>query len=209
MVDQDLQDQGFPAGDGATLTPHDRARRQLRARRLVGAGRELDRTERAAAASTKSLATESIRLSAAAARLELAAPRVGAEIAPAGKVAAPAVGGEGALKPLGEILAIIAPHHLVANAVGELLDARLQRGAAFRGSKIATFELARPDHVGERTCRCDHFLDGATAAGAREIVGVLPFRQQRKAQAFSRCEERQSKVRCTIGRLLTCLVAVE
>src|SRR6266702_5680122 len=149
VVNQDLQDQGLAAGDGAALALHDRARRQLGAGRLIGAGRQHDRTGRAAASlATTSLAAESIR-AAPAPRLEWAAGLSGTEIAPAGKVAAPALGGKGALKALGEILAIIAPYHLVADAVGELLDARLQRGTALGGGKIAAFELARPDHVGE------------------------------------------------------------
>src|SRR3954463_10220400 len=67
VVDQDLQDQGLPAGDRAALAAHDRACRELRAGRLVGPGGQLDRTGRAAAASTKSLArslaAESIRAS--------------------------------------------------------------------------------------------------------------------------------------------------
>src|SRR5258708_18045887 len=64
MVDQDLQDQGLAARDSAALSLHDRTCRQLGAGRLIGARRELDRTGRPATASTKSLATESIRLSA-------------------------------------------------------------------------------------------------------------------------------------------------
>src|SRR5437879_1187092 len=124
VIDQDLQDQGLPAGDGAALTAHDRACRQLGARRLIGPGGQLDGTGRAAAASTKSLATlaaESIRASPTAG-LELAAGGAGAEIATAAKTAASALGGKGALEPLGKILPIIAPHHLVADAVGKLLD---------------------------------------------------------------------------------------
>src|SRR3954468_18173453 len=129
VVDQDLQDQGLPAGDGAALAAHDRACRQLRARRLVRSGGQLDRTGRAAAA-TKSLTAESIRASPTAG-LELAAAGPRAEIATAtAKAAAPAFGGKGALKPLGKILPVIAPHHLVADAVGKLLDARLERSTA-------------------------------------------------------------------------------
>src|SRR5205807_8323081 len=131
MVDQDLQGQGFPAGDGAALSPHDRARRQLGARGLIGAGGERGGARRAAAPLTaESLAAESIRLPGAA-RLELTAGGAGAEIAPAGKAAASALRRKGALEPLGEILAIIASDHLVADAVRQLLDPRLQRGAAF------------------------------------------------------------------------------
>src|SRR5206468_5930779 len=111
----------------------------------------------------------------------------GAEIAPAGKAAASALRRKGALEPLGEILAIIASDHLVADAVRQLLDPRLQRGAAFGGSEIAAFELARPDHVGERSRGCNNFLDRTTTARAHEIVGVLPFGQQCEAQALSRC----------------------
>src|SRR3954453_778731 len=130
VVDQDLQDQGFAPGDGAALAPHDRAPRELGARRLVGAGRQGGRTGRATASLVaKALATESIRLSPAP-RLKLAAGLTGTEIATAGKAAASAFRGKGALKPLGEILAIIAPHHLVADAVGKLLDACLERSAA-------------------------------------------------------------------------------
>src|SRR3954469_10599841 len=167
VVDQDLQDQGLAAGDGAALAAHDRACRELRACRLVGPGGQLDRTGRAAAAAkslAESLAAESIRASPTAG-LELTAGRAGAEIATAAKAAAPAFGGKGALKPLGKILPIIAPHHLVADAVGELLDARLQRGAALGRGEIAAFELARPDHLGERTRRRDHLLDCAATAG--------------------------------------------
>src|SRR3954447_10169921 len=95
VVDQDLQDQGLPAGDGAALAAHDRACRQLRARRLVGSGGQLDRTGRAAAA-TKSLTAESIRASPTAG-LELAAARPTGGIATAAaKAAAPAFGGKGA-----------------------------------------------------------------------------------------------------------------
>src|SRR4051794_9106585 len=115
VVDQDLQDQGLAAGDGAALAAHDRACRELRARGLVGPGGQLDRTGRAAAATkslAKSLAAESIRASPTAG-LELATG-AGAEIATAAtKAAASAFGGKGALEPLGEILPVIAPHHLV------------------------------------------------------------------------------------------------
>src|ERR1700722_10397414 len=40
MVDETLQDQRLPAGHGATLAPHDRACRELRTGRLVGAARQ-------------------------------------------------------------------------------------------------------------------------------------------------------------------------
>src|SRR3954471_5002927 len=94
VVDQDLQDQGLPAGDGAALAAHDRACRELRARRLVGPGGQLDRTGLAAGTSTKSLTAESIRASPTAGRKLTAG--AGAEIAPAAaKAAAPAFGGKG------------------------------------------------------------------------------------------------------------------
>src|SRR3982750_3366378 len=97
VVDQDLQDQGLPAGDGAALAAHDRACRELRARRLVGSGGQLDGAGGAAAAS-KYLIAESIRASPTAG-LELTAARAGAEIATAAaEAAACAFGGKGALK---------------------------------------------------------------------------------------------------------------
>ena len=54
-----------------------------------------------------------------------------------------------------------------------------------------------------------HFLDRAAPAGAREIVGVLPFRQQRKAKTLSGLEMRQRQVGGAPRRLLAGLVAVE
>src|SRR5206468_357850 len=56
-------------------------------------------------------------------------------------------GRKGALQPLGKILSIVATHHVVANAVAQLTDTRLQRGAALGSSKTAAFDLPRPDHV--------------------------------------------------------------
>src|SRR5271156_4673867 len=44
MVDETLQDQRLPAGQSAALTAHDRARRQLRTGRLIGAARQGTRT---------------------------------------------------------------------------------------------------------------------------------------------------------------------
>ena len=73
----------------------------------------------------------------------------------------------------------------------------------------AALDLARPDHVGEAARRRDHFLDRAAAAGAREIVGVLPFRQQREAQALAGLEMRQRQIGGAPRRLLSGLVAVE
>src|SRR6516225_9380976 len=101
VVDQNLQDQGFPAGDGAALAPHDRARSELRARRLVGAGGERG-GDRAAA--TAAGAGESIR---GPARLKAAAG-LRSEIAAACKAAAPAFGSKGALQARREVLAIVA-----------------------------------------------------------------------------------------------------
>ena len=40
----------------------------------------------------------------------------------------------------------------------------------------------------------DHILDRGAAAGAREIVGVLAFGQQREAQAFAGLEQRQRQI---------------
>ena len=113
------------------------------------------------------------------------------------------------LQALGQILAIIAPHHLVADAVGELADPRFQRRAPLRRGVRAALDLARPDHVGKPARGRDHFLDRAAAAGAREIVGVLAFRQQREAKAFSRLEMRQREVGGAPRRLLAGAVAVE
>src|ERR1700733_3799278 len=44
MVDEALQDQRLPAGQGAALAAHDRARRKLRTGRLIGAARQGTRT---------------------------------------------------------------------------------------------------------------------------------------------------------------------
>src|SRR5262249_53116071 len=154
------------------------------------------------------LAGESIR-TAPAAGLEGAAG-LRAEIAATGEAAAAApFRHEGALEALGEILAVVTAHDLVADAVAELVDARLQSSAALGRDNAAAFELARPDHVRKRPRRRDDFLDRAAAARAHEIVGVLPLRQKRKAQALSGREERQGKVRSTISGLLAGLVAVE
>ena len=57
--------------------------------------------------------------------------------------------------------------------------------------------------------RRNHFLDRGAAAGAREIVGVLPFGQQRKAQALSGLEMRQRQIGRATRRLLAGAVAVE
>src|SRR3954453_9061810 len=81
VVDQNLQDQGLPAGDGAALAAHDRACCDLRTRRLVGPGGQLDRP-RGAAAAPKSLTAESIRAPPTAG-LERPTGRAGAEIATA------------------------------------------------------------------------------------------------------------------------------
>src|ERR1700710_2111815 len=39
---------------------------------------------------------------------------------------------KGPLQPLRQILAVIAPHHFIADAIGQLVDARLQRRAPLR-----------------------------------------------------------------------------
>ena len=55
----------------------------------------------------------------------------------------------------------------------------------------------------------NHLLDRAAAAGAREIVGVLSLRQQRKAQTLSGLQMRQRQIGGAPRRLLAGLVAVE
>ncbi len=76
-------------------------------------------------------------------------------------------------------------------------------------AKLPPSSLARPDHVGERTGSSNHLLDRAAPAGPREIVGVLPLRQQRETKTLAGCEERQGKIGCAIRRLLAGTVAVE
>src|SRR5438094_422405 len=66
VVDQALQDQGLAARDGAALAAHDRARRQLGARGLIGAGGQRGGSGLAATSlAAKSLTAESIRASPA------------------------------------------------------------------------------------------------------------------------------------------------
>src|ERR1700722_2266028 len=93
---------------------------------------------------------------------------------------------EGPLQALGKILAVIAPHHLVADAASDFTDALFERRAPFRRGKAAAFDFARPDHFGKAPRSPDDFLDRSTPTGAREIVGVLPLGQQREAKTFSR-----------------------
>jgi len=52
-------------------------------------------------------------------------------------------------------------------------------------SKLPPSISREPDHVGERACGGEHIFDRAAAAAAREVIRVLPFRQQRKAQTLS------------------------
>src|SRR5258708_7439036 len=68
---------------------------------------------------------------------------------------------------------------------------------------------AAPDPAGEAPPRRDPFPDRAAPAGAREIVGVLSFRQQRKPQALAGQQMRQRHVGSAPRRLLSGLVAVE
>ena len=131
------------------------------------------------------------------------------EIAAIAKAAPPAFGRKGAPQPLGKVVAIIASHHLVTDAVGELLDARFQRSAALGRGEVAALELARPEHLGERTRRSHDFLERTAAAGADEIVGVLPFGQQREAQALAGREERQREIGGAECGLLSGAVTIE
>jgi len=96
-----------------------------------------------------------------------------------------------AREALDKVLAIIAAHHLVADGVGDLANPRLQRRAALGRCKNSAFDLARPDHLAERTRGRNHLLDRGPAARAREIVGVLALGQERKAQALSGFQQRQ------------------
>src|ERR1035437_7752644 len=114
-----------------------------------------------------------------------------AAIIAAAVAATPALRRERTLQPLGQVLAVIAPHHFVADAIGQLTDPRLQRGAPLRRREGAALDFARPDNIGEPARSPDHFLDGAAPARAREIVGVLTFRQQRETQTLAGLEMRQ------------------
>ncbi len=88
----------------------------------------------------------------------------------------------------------------------------MRASSAARRSGVAKLppSISRDQIMSASAARgCDHFLDRAAAAGAREIVGVLPFGQQRKAQALAGQEMRQREVGGAIGRLLPGAVAVE
>ena len=84
-------------------------------------------------------------------------------------------------QPLGEILAIIAPHHFVADAVSEFADPRFQRRAALRRGKGAAFDLARPDDIGEPR--------------AAEITSSIAARPPERARSSGSCPSGSSAKR--------------
>ena len=86
-----------------------------------------------------------------------------------------------------------------------LVSSLIRASSAARRSGVAKCRLRSR---ATRSCRrapraaADHLLDRAAPAGAREIVGVLAFRQQREAQALAGLEQRQREFGGAIGRLL-------
>ncbi len=118
-------------------------------------------------------------------------------------------GRKGVAQPFVEILPIIAPHHLVADAVCEFVDPCFQCGAAFRRAETSAFDLARPDHFAEWLGRADHLLDRGASAGARKVVGILPFGQQGETQTFGGLEMRQRQIGGAKRRTLASAIAVE
>src|SRR5205085_3003590 len=181
----------------------DRARRQLRAGRLIRTavdGLAGSRGLRPAASLESACRSRRKRAARPKAATRFATRRAGAEVAPA-VGAARGFRREGPLQPLAEILAIVAPHHFVSDAVGELADPRLQRRAPFRGGEGAALDFARPDHVGEAARRRYHLLDRDPPAAAREIVRVLLLRQQREAKTLAGIEMGQRQIGGAPSRL--------
>src|ERR1700742_3359703 len=75
---------------------------------------------------------------------------------------------------VGETLPIVFADGLVGDAVGDLVDARLQRRASLRRVVGMSLGLARPQHGGERSRRLDHIGHRLAAGRAQQVVGVLP-----------------------------------
>src|SRR5262245_17221899 len=93
-------------------------------------------------------------------------------------------------QPLAEIAPIIFAHGLVADAGGDLADARFKRGAALGRREAAGFGLTCPQHVGERPRRREHRLDSLAPARAPEDMWVLPLGETRKSAAVDGASER-------------------
>src|SRR6476646_3449592 len=124
VIDQGLQDQRLAPGDRAALAAHDRAQGELGAGGLIWpavdglAGEGVGRT---AIGTRESTGARGERPARGKPTTGLAGKMTAAKIAPA-VAATAALRREGLLQPLGEILAIIAPHHLVADAVAEFAN---------------------------------------------------------------------------------------
>src|SRR5262249_47176041 len=104
-------------------------------------------------------------------------------------------------QPLAEIAPIIFAHGLVADAGGDLADARFERGAPLGGCEAAGLRLARPQHVRKRApppAHPPHRLPPAPGPAPAGVAGP----EGSAASIASRPPERQrSSGSCPSGRL--------
>jgi hypothetical protein len=85
----------------------------------------------------------------------------------------------------------------------------VEPGAPLRRIEAAGLGLALPQHVGERARGADHLADRLAAAGAHQIVRVLPLGQQREFDGLAGLDVRQRKVDRPVGGAPAGAIAVE
>ena len=93
--------------------------------------------------------------------------------------------------PIAKIVEIVPAQHLIADLRGAVAQPPLESGAALGRIERLRLDFAGKNHLGHGLCRRQHGLERAGAAGAGEVVGVLPLGQEGEAQAAARSDQRQ------------------
>ena len=112
-------------------------------------------------------------------------------------------------QPVAEFAAIIFAHGIVADGRRDLGDPRLECRAPLRGIEATGLGLAHPQHVGERPRGGNDLADRFAAAGAHEVIGIVPFGQAGELQALARPDQRQGQIDGAIGGAPPGGIAVE
>ena len=85
----------------------------------------------------------------------------------------------------------------------------LERRAALRRVERCRLDFPGPDQVDQRTRGGQHAGNRLRPARAQQVIGILPFRQKRELEGFSRLHHRQRHIDGTIGCLATGIVTIE
>ena len=185
VVDQGLQNQRLAAGHRAALAAHDRAGRELGAGRLVGARTRSPGLPPAPGPRPPRGANwpawpwlKPLRGAKRRGDSPPPAPRK----LPLAVAAAAAFRRKRALQALGQILAIVTPHDLVADAVGRVRRCALPAPRAARA-----WQSCRPRSRATRACR--------TSGRAAEITSSIATRPPERARSSGSCPSGSSAKR--------------